>query len=81
LQSTTLHNVVAMGPERALTGPAVRGDAGTIAAHVAALSAAVPHAVGPYVALATAALDLAERAGRLEPGLREAVEEGLPPWR
>jgi predicted short-subunit dehydrogenase-like oxidoreductase (DUF2520 family) len=81
LQSTTLRNVVTMGPERALTGPTIRGDAGTIAAHVAALSAAVPHAVGPYVALATAALDLAERAGRLEPELREAVEEGLAPWR
>jgi len=41
----------------------------------------VPYAVEPYVALATAALDLAERAGRLEPGLRESVEEGLAPWR
>lgn len=81
LQSTTLRNVGAMGPERALTGPAARGDAGTIAAHVAALSAAVPYAVEPYVALATAALDLAERAGRLEAGLRESVEEGLAPWR
>jgi predicted short-subunit dehydrogenase-like oxidoreductase (DUF2520 family) len=81
LQSTTLGNVEAMGPERALTGPAVRGDAGTIAVHVAALSAAVPGAVDSYVALATAALDLAERAGRLEPGRREAVEEVLARWR
>jgi predicted short-subunit dehydrogenase-like oxidoreductase (DUF2520 family) len=81
LQAATLVNLQTMGPERALTGPAVRGDAGTIAAHVAALSGAAPGAVDPYLALARASLDLAERAGRLPPDGREAVEEVLPPWR
>jgi predicted short-subunit dehydrogenase-like oxidoreductase (DUF2520 family) len=81
LQAATLVNIGTMGPEQALTGPAVRGDAGTIAAHVAALSDAAPSAVGPYAVLARASLDLAERAGRLSPDRRQAVEEVLPPWR
>jgi predicted short-subunit dehydrogenase-like oxidoreductase (DUF2520 family) len=69
-----------MGPERALTGPAVRGDAGTIERHLRAISAAVPHAVPAYVALARAAVELAERAGRLGPEGRADVEEVLSRW-
>ncbi len=33
----TVENVLALGPARALTGPVARGDAGTIARHLAAL--------------------------------------------
>lgn len=33
----TVENVLSMGPARALTGPVARGDAGTIARHLAAL--------------------------------------------
>jgi predicted short-subunit dehydrogenase-like oxidoreductase (DUF2520 family) len=80
LQSTTLANAGSMGPELALTGPAVRGDAGTIEAHLSALGRSVPHAVPAYVALARVALDLGERAGRLEPGRRREVEEVLQRW-
>jgi predicted short-subunit dehydrogenase-like oxidoreductase (DUF2520 family) len=80
LQTTTLANVETMGPERALTGPAVRGDAGTIAKHLEALGAGVSHAVAPYVALARAALDVAEASGRLGPEGRAAVEEVLRGW-
>jgi predicted short-subunit dehydrogenase-like oxidoreductase (DUF2520 family) len=80
LQRTTIHNLDEVGPERALTGPAVRGDAGTIERHLVALSSAVPSAVGAYVALARAALDLGERAGRLGQERRAAVEEVLGRW-
>jgi predicted short-subunit dehydrogenase-like oxidoreductase (DUF2520 family) len=80
LQAATLENLAAMGPERALTGPVVRGDAGTVARHLEALTAAVPAAVGPYVALARSAIDVAERSGRLRPEGRAAVEEVLRGW-
>jgi predicted short-subunit dehydrogenase-like oxidoreductase (DUF2520 family) len=80
LQATTLANISTMGPERALTGPVVRGDAGTIERHLQALSVAAPAAVAPYVALGRAALDLAERSGRLDAAGRAAVEEVLARW-
>jgi predicted short-subunit dehydrogenase-like oxidoreductase (DUF2520 family) len=80
LQAATLANVGRMGPEGALTGPAARGDAGTIDRHLAALSSAVPSSVGAYVELARVTLDVAERAGRLDAERRSAVEEVLGRW-
>jgi predicted short-subunit dehydrogenase-like oxidoreductase (DUF2520 family) len=80
LQTTTLANLSSMGPERALTGPGVRGDAGTIDHHLVALSTSVPGAVQAYVALARAALDVADRSGRLDADKRAAVEEVLARW-
>jgi predicted short-subunit dehydrogenase-like oxidoreductase (DUF2520 family) len=80
LAEATLANVLRMGPAAALTGPAVRGDAGTIRANLEALAAEVPEFVPAYVALAAAAVDLATEAGRLEPADRGRVEEALLPW-
>jgi predicted short-subunit dehydrogenase-like oxidoreductase (DUF2520 family) len=80
LQRTTLENVHAMGPAPALTGPALRGDAGTIAAHLSALAGADPDAVPAYVALARTAMDLAEASGRLGADGRAGVEEVLGRW-
>jgi predicted short-subunit dehydrogenase-like oxidoreductase (DUF2520 family) len=80
LQRATLENVHDLGPGDALTGPAVRGDAGTVEANIAGLSASVPAAVAAYVVLARAAMDLGERAGHLSPGGRAAVEEVLERW-
>lgn len=80
LQTATVENVATVGPGAALTGPAVRGDAGTIEANLTALAASVPDAVGPYVAVARAALDLAVASGRLGPEGRAAVEEVLARW-
>ncbi len=65
LQRATLENVERLGPARALTGPAVRGDAGTIRRNLEALEAHAPELVPAYVAMARATLDLAERSGRL----------------
>ncbi|HEV2427200.1 MAG TPA: DUF2520 domain-containing protein [Acidimicrobiales bacterium] len=58
LAEAALADVRMFGPAAALTGPAARGDMATIDAHLAA----IPEAERPaYVALATAALELAER--------------------
>lgn len=81
LQEATLANVRQGGPATALTGPAVRGDAVTIARNLEALEAHAPGAVAAYVALAELTLDLAERSGRLPSDARAAVEEVLARWR
>ncbi len=58
LAEAALADVRALGPAAALTGPAARGDMATIDAHLSA----IPEDERPaYVALATAALGLAER--------------------
>lgn len=81
LARASLANVGRLGPAAALTGPAVRGDAGTVARNLAALRAAAPQAVAGYVELCRLALDLGERGGRLSAEDREAVEEVLTRWR
>ena len=81
LQRATLDNIATMGPTAALTGPAVRGDAGTVTANLEALAKRAPQAVPAYVALADVALDLAHRSGRLSAVRRAAVEEVLDSWR
>jgi len=80
LQQATLANLERSGPTTALTGPVVRGDAGTIGRNLEALKQHAPEAVVLYVALARATLDLADRSGRLAPGARAAVEEVLDAW-
>jgi len=81
LTRSTVDAVERLGPADALTGPAVRGDAGTIEANLVALREHAPDVVGVYVALTRAALDLAERSGRLTAPARRAVEEVLQQWR
>jgi predicted short-subunit dehydrogenase-like oxidoreductase (DUF2520 family) len=76
-----LESSLAGGPAEALTGPAARGDAGTIARNLAALSKHAPEAVLAYVELAEVAAGLAARAGRIsEQGLAR-VREVLDEWR
>ena len=62
-----LGNAETLGLERAMTGPVARGDAGTIAAHLAFLADAAPAALDAYVALSEAQLTVAERRGGLDP--------------
>jgi predicted short-subunit dehydrogenase-like oxidoreductase (DUF2520 family) len=81
LQEATFANVARVGPAAALTGPAVRGDAGTVTRNLEALADRAPEAVRAYVALADLALELAERSGRLPAEGRDAVEEALARWR
>ena len=81
LVRATIRNVDELGAGDALTGPAARGDAGTVERNLEALKVSAPDAVATYVELAGLALDLAGRAGRLQPGARAAVEEVLARWR
>jgi predicted short-subunit dehydrogenase-like oxidoreductase (DUF2520 family) len=81
LQDATLDNIRRVGPAEALTGPAVRGDAGTVARNLEALAQRAPEAVRSYVALADLAVKLAARAGRLPAEGRQAVQEILARWR
>ena len=66
LLSAALDNALAHG-DAALTGPIVRGDAETVAAHLAELDRTNPEAVASYVALAGDTLDRAVTDGRLLP--------------
>ncbi len=80
LQAATVENIARIGPRAALTGPAVRGDAGTVTRNLEALAEDAPDAVAAYVAMCRIALDVATAAGRLAPEGRAAVEEVLAAW-
>ena len=67
LLEQTLENAGALGIAAALTGPAIRGDAGTVSAHLAAIAAAAPGALGVYRALLARDIDLAVQRGALAP--------------
>ena len=67
LLSAALDNALRHG-DAALTGPVARGDAGTVAAHLSAISTgSVEGAAASYRALARATADRALAAGRLRP--------------
>jgi predicted short-subunit dehydrogenase-like oxidoreductase (DUF2520 family) len=80
LQRASLDNVERLGAGAALTGPAARGDAGTVERNLEALRTSSPDAVGPYVELCRAALALASSAHRLPDERRAAVDEVLARW-
>jgi predicted short-subunit dehydrogenase-like oxidoreductase (DUF2520 family) len=81
LATASLDNALDRGPIASITGPAVRGDAGTVRRNLEALREGFPEAVPAYVALADVALDLAVRSGRLPEDGRGPVEEVLAGWR
>ena len=64
LTKSSLDDVVALGPDAALTGPASRGDLVTIDAHIAAIP---EDERSTYVALANAALTMADRRAFVQP--------------
>lgn len=66
LLTAALDNALEHG-DAALTGPIVRGDIGTVTAHLEDLAADAPHTLPSYVALARATLDRAVADGRLLP--------------
>ena len=67
LVEQTIANARAMGIAAALTGPATRGDAGTIQAHLAALADDAPAALPVYRALLARSVSIAEQRGALSP--------------
>jgi len=66
LLSAALDNSLRLG-DAALTGPVARGDAETVASHVAALRGAAPEALAAYLALARLTASRAMAAGMLPP--------------
>ena len=58
----TLRNVKNLGPERALTGPILRGDVATVRQHLKALRDDPP-ARGVYMVMGKQILRLAEKGG------------------
>jgi len=59
LARASLEHVFAAGPSAALTGPIVRGDAATVAAHMDALDEAPPTVTALYVAAARRLIEIA----------------------
>jgi predicted short-subunit dehydrogenase-like oxidoreductase (DUF2520 family) len=76
LLSAALSNVLRMG-DAALTGPVARGDAGTVAGHVAQLREVAPDIRPTYVALARATAQRALLSGRLKASMAGPLLELL----
>lgn len=77
LLSAALDNALRQG-EGALTGPVARGDAGTVAAHVAAIAGSgVEGALATYRRLARDTADRALASGRLRPEAAQSLLEAL----
>ena len=76
LLGAALDNALRLG-DAALTGPVARGDADTVASHLAALRAAAPEALPAYLALARLTADRALAAGRLSAGDAERLLDVL----
>jgi len=76
LMTASLDNALRMG-DAALTGPVVRGDAGTVAGHLAALRSYSPRSHAAYLAMARLTADRAIAADRLSPVLAEALLDVL----
>ena len=77
LLRSTLANLETVGLPNALTGPLVRGDAGTVIEHLAALDVTAPDVAQVYRTLGLAALPLVEARGMLEPATIAALEEAI----
>jgi predicted short-subunit dehydrogenase-like oxidoreductase (DUF2520 family) len=76
LLGAALDNALRLGA-KGLTGPVARGDAGTVAGHVAELDRVSPEARGAYVALARLTADRALAAGLLKPDAAERLLDVL----
>ena len=77
LMEQTLANARAVGVAAALTGPIVRGDAGTVTAHLEALARFAPEVADLYLAVARRELVIAEQRGTLAPDEAERVRSAL----
>jgi predicted short-subunit dehydrogenase-like oxidoreductase (DUF2520 family) len=81
LLGAAMDNALRSG-DTALTGPVARGDAGTVAAHLAALREVSPHTAAAYLAMARLTADRALAAGVLRSdaagALLDVLAEGAP---
>ncbi len=79
LLDAALDNALAQG-DAALTGPIVRGDVQTVAAHLRDIAANAPDTLPSYVAMAWATLDRAVTDGRLLPIRAQSIAAVLMPY-
>jgi len=77
LLEQSVANAGALGVAAALTGPATRGDTGTVAAHVAVLARGAPDALPVYRALVERDARLAVERGSLSPEAAERLRTAL----
>jgi predicted short-subunit dehydrogenase-like oxidoreductase (DUF2520 family) len=77
LLEQTVVNVRSLGIAAALTGPATRGDAGTVTAHLVALREGAPDAVPVYRALLERSVGMAEARGALSPEASQRLRTAL----
>jgi predicted short-subunit dehydrogenase-like oxidoreductase (DUF2520 family) len=77
LARVTLDRALELGPAEALTGPAARGDVGTLARNLQAIGEQAPHLIPTYWVLARQAARLANESGKLSPEGRAQVEDVL----
>jgi predicted short-subunit dehydrogenase-like oxidoreductase (DUF2520 family) len=80
LARAAFDSTFALGPADALTGPAARGDAGTIERNLVALAERAPEAIAAYVSLARVAAGVAARSGKLNAEGEARLEEVLRRW-
>jgi predicted short-subunit dehydrogenase-like oxidoreductase (DUF2520 family) len=79
LLEQTVANARTLGIARSLTGPATRGDAGTLAAHLDALGRSAPAALSVYRALLARDVAIAEQRRALSPEASERLRTALAP--
>jgi predicted short-subunit dehydrogenase-like oxidoreductase (DUF2520 family) len=77
LLEQTVGNARALGIAAALTGPAVRGDAGTVAAHRAVMANVAPSAWHVHEALLARSIEVAERRGAVTPDAASRLRAAL----
>ncbi len=77
LLEATLHNVATSGTKKGLTGPIVRGDVGTLTAHLQALENSPTGLLDLYRLLGSKTVLLAESSGRLGPGKAKKLSKLL----
>jgi predicted short-subunit dehydrogenase-like oxidoreductase (DUF2520 family) len=77
LARNALDRTLELGPAAALTGPAARGDIGTMTRNLQALGEHAPHLVPTYWVLARQAARIAYDSGRLSTEARGQIEEIL----
>ena len=80
LARAALDATLERGAAEAITGPAARGDAGTILRNLMALDRHAPEVVPAYVALARLASSLGTSNGSLPEDARRRVDEVLQRW-
>lgn len=80
LARAALDATLERGAAEAITGPAARGDAGTILRNLMALDRHAPEVVPAYVALARLASSLGASNGSLPEDARRRVDEVLQRW-